>query len=55
MSLTPKHGAVVSDRGKLIHTTDKFDPWKYRGALRDAVLCMKPAERQSFQMTEVGK
>ncbi|XP_065492960.1 large ribosomal subunit protein eL39-like [Caloenas nicobarica] len=31
---------------------DKFGPWKYRGALGDDVLHMKPAERQSFQMTE---
>lgn len=34
---------------------DKFDLQKYRGALGDAVLRMKPVERQSFQMTEVGR
>lgn len=33
---------------------DKFGPWKYKGALEDDVLHVKPTERQPFQMAEVG-
>lgn len=55
MGPTPKNGAVVSDSGKLVHTMDKPDLQKYGGALGDAVLRLKPAERQSFQMTKEGR
>lgn len=52
VGLTPKN---VSDSGKPIHTTEKLDLWRYSSALGDAVLHMKPAERQSFQMTKAGR